>query len=146
MYRRKAILLFLFIGLFNSCQTATTATDWTPQFLDKEQAPLVDAMATAIIAQAEKPTELVPIINNFIDTTVLKYSGYEQLQFKKGIKLLEKQAKFFTGKSFLDCKMAEQQKYLQLQESEAKDSWKRTGEKPFFLTFKEMVLAGAAKG
>ena len=144
MYQIKAILLLLFIGLFNSCQTET-ATTWTPQFLDKEQAPLVNAMATAILDQSGKSIDKMPVLNHFIDTTVLNYNGYEQLQFRKGIKQLEKQAKFFTGKSFLDCKKVEQQKCLQLQEAEAKDSWKRTGEKPFFLTFKELVLVGAEK-
>jgi len=144
MYQRKAILLFLFISLLSSCQTETPAA-WIPQFLDKEQAPLVDAMATAIIAQAGESTDKIPSINVFIDTTVLKYSGYEQLQFRKGIKLLEAQTKFFTGKSFVDCEKEEQQKCLKLQEREANDNWMSTGEKPFFFIFKELVLAGAAK-
>lgn len=154
MNRRKAIQRTAFLlggavsasiitGVMSGCQPTPKVEGWQPQFLDKDQAFLVGELAETILPETDTLGAKSLGIPEYIDV-ILKdcFSGYEQLQFKKGLVEINEKCQFFAGKPFLDCSAEEREKFLILNEKEGIQKRNKTGDKAFITTLKELVLTG----
>ncbi len=154
MNRRKAIQQTAYLlggavsasiiaGVMSGCQPTPKVADWQPQFLDKDQAYLIGELAETILPETDTPGAKELGIPEYIDVIVNDcFTGYEQLQFKKGLVELNEKCQFFAGKSFLDCSAEEREKFLVLNEQEGIKKRNESGEKAFITTLKELVLTG----
>jgi len=153
MNRRKAIQQTAIIlggavsasviaGVMSGCQPKG-APDWTPQFLTAEQAKTVEAIAETILPETDTLGAKSLHLTEFIDLMLKDvFSGYDQLQFPKGLAKLEEECQFFTGGPFLNASPTDREKFLVLQEQKGMKSQQETGEKSFISKIKELVLVG----
>ena len=153
MNRRKAIQRTAYLlggavsasviaGVMSGCQPSGEP-DWTPQFLTPEQAKTIEAIAETILPETDTPGAKSLHLTEFIDIMVKdNFSGYDQLQFPKGLAKLEEECQFFAGSSFLDASPEEREKFLVLHEKKAKQLQEQTGDKAFISRIKELVLVG----
>ncbi len=153
MNRRKAIQQTAYLlggavsasviaGVMSGCQP-TGAPDWTPQFLTKEQAAMIEEIAEIILPETDTPGAKSMHLTEFVDKMVHEvFNGFEQLQFSKGLDKFEEQCQFFTGKNFMNCSSDERHKFLTIHEPEAIATQQKTGEKSWFSSIKELVLVG----
>lgn len=153
MNRRKAIQQTAYLiggavsasviaGVMSGCQPSGDP-DWTPQFLTTEQAKTIEAIAETILPETDTPGAKSLHLTEFIDLMVKDtYSGYDQLQFPKGLAKLEEECQFFTGGNFLSASPEEREKFLVLHEQKGKKSQEQTGDKPFISKIKELVIVG----
>jgi len=153
MNRRKAIRQTAIIlggavsasviaGVMSGCQPKGEP-DWTPQFLTPTQAKTIEAISEYILPETDTPGAKSLHLTEFIDLMVKDtYSGYDQLQFHKGLAKFQEECKFFTGTPFLNASSVDQQKFLVLHEQKAVSLQKQTGAKPFIFNIKELLLVG----
>ena len=153
MNRRKAIQQTAYLlggavsasviaGVMSGCQPKG-APDWVPQFLTPEQAKTIDAIAETILPETDTLGAKSLHLTEFIDLMLKDvFSGYEQLQFPKGLAKLEEECQFFTGSNFLNASPEEREKFLVLHEKKGLEIQQETGEKPFISKVKELVLVG----
>ncbi len=153
MNRRKAIQQAAYLlggavsasviaGVMSGCQPSG-APDWTPQFLTPEQAKTIDAIAETILPETDTLGAKSLHLTEFIDLMVKDtFSGYDQLQFPKGLAKLEEECQFFTGGTFLNASPTDREKFLVLHEQKGLKLQQQTGEKPFISSIKELVLVG----
>lgn len=153
MNRRKAIQQTVYLlggavsasfiaSAMSSCQPKG-APDWTPQFLTSEQAKTIEAIAETILPETDTLGAKSLHLTEFVDLMLKDvFSGYDQLQFPKGLGQLEEECQFFTGSSFLNASPKDREKFLVLQEQKGMNLQKQTGEKAFISTLKELVLTG----
>ncbi len=153
MNRRKAIQQTAYLlggavsasviaGVMSGCQPKG-APDWTPQFLTPEQAKTMEAIAEIILPETDTLGAKSLHLTEFIDLMLKDvFSGYEQLQFTKGLTKLEEECQFFTGGNFLSASLKDREKFLVLHEDKGLELQRQTGEKPFISKVKELVLVG----
>ena len=153
MNRRKAIQQTAYLlggavsasviaGVMSGCQPKG-APDWVPQFLTPEQAKTIEAIAETILPETDTLGAKSLHLTEFIDLMVKDvFSGYEQLQFPKGLAKLEEECQFFTGSNFLNASPEEREKFLVLHEKKGAEIQQETGEKSFISKIKELVLVG----
>ena len=153
MNRRKAIQQTVYLlggavsasviaGAMSGCKPKG-ALDWAPQFLTKEQAETIEALAETILPETDTPGAKSLHLTEFIDLMLKNvFNGFEQLQFPKELVKFEEKCQFFTGNNFLNSSPDERQKFLVLNEKKALGNQQKTGEKAFISKIKELVLVG----
>lgn len=122
-------------GVLSGCQ-ANNAVDWTPVFLDNEQAKMVEAIADGILPATDTPGALDVGVPSFIDLMLKEaFSNAEQKKFTEGLAALDVACGEQYQKEFLACNKQEQTALLTQQEK-ASDG---TG---FIRMIKELTLLG----
>ena len=124
-------------GVLNGCQPSG-APDWEPQFLTKEQAKLVGAIAECILPATDSPGAKELYVDEFIDLMLKdNFSEEEQQEFIAGLTLLEENAQTANSKSFSKSSSDQQVSLLQSLEGEEESPGKT-----FFTTMKSLTLLG----
>ena len=122
-------------GVLSGCQV-NNAVDWTPTFLDHEQAKMVEAIADCILPTTDTPGALDVGVPAFVDLMLKEvYSQAEQQNFTVGMTALEATCEEQHKKKFLSCNQQEQTALLTQQE-------KAAGGAGFIRMIKELTLLG----
>lgn len=123
-------------GVLSGCQ-ATSGVDWTPVFLEQEQAQTVESLANCILPATETPGALEVGVPSFIDLMLKEaYNSEEQDRFTAGLSSLSASSQAQYNKPFSRCNLEEQTALLT--ELESANS---TGPS-FFRMAKELTLLG----
>lgn len=123
-------------GVLGGCQPSNSI-DWTPVFLDREQAGVVEAIADCILPATSTPGALDVGVPGFIDTMLMDvYSPAEQSQFTAGLTALREASQAKYQEEFIACSKEEQTALLSELES-------ATSSQPSFIKMaKELTLLG----
>ncbi|NRB49192.1 MAG: gluconate 2-dehydrogenase subunit 3 family protein [Saprospiraceae bacterium] len=123
-------------GLLSGCQ-ASPSVDWSPVFLEQEQARMVESIADCILPATETPGALDVGVPAFIDLMLKDaYSAEEQNRFLTGLSSLEASSQEKYEKGFLYCSNEDQTALLTTLEKEAASA-------PSFIRMaKELTLLG----
>ena len=138
----SALSASVIAGVMSGCKP-TMDINWQPKLLTKDQAMLVEELAETILPETNTLGAKSLHVAEFIDLMLKEnFSDFDQLQFTKGLAKIDEQAQFFIAKPFLKASPEERQKFLTIQEGEAIKTQQKTGQKPFLLLLKELVLTG----
>lgn len=123
-------------GVLSGCQ-ATAAVDWTPVFLDQEQAQILEKLANCILPATETPGALEVGVPAFIDLMLKEaHNSEEQHRFTKGLSSLSESSQAAYNKPFSSCSVEEQTAILTALENE------NTPGPSFIRMAKELTLLG----
>lgn len=137
-------------GVLQGCQPSR-ALDWTPEFLNEDQAFLVADMAECILPKTEDlPGAKEVLVDRFIDKMLLEvYKEKDQQIVVQGLVDVDQRSQTAHGKKFSDCNPEQQLEILNTLNSEAIAKAKAIGnikdadkQWPAFLKFKQLVLIG----
>ena len=123
-------------GILAGCQPSNSV-DWTPVFLDQDQAGMVEAIADCILPATSTPGALDVGVPSFVDLMLQEtYSPEEQNRFTTGLSSLAKTSQARYQKDFSACKAEEQTTLLSELEKAVSDG------PSFFKMIKELTLLG----
>jgi len=122
-------------GVLSGCQ-ANNAVDWTPTFLDNDQAKMVETIADCMLPTTDTPGALDVGVPSFVDLMLKEaYSPTEQEKFTAGMLALDAACEEKQQKKFLACNQQEQTALLIQQE-------KTSDGAGFIRMIKELTLLG----
>ena len=125
--------------------TVKKEINWVPTFFTKKQATLVGQVAERILPLTGSPGALDVGVDAFIDIMLRDcYEKAEQESFLNGIRELEEISQASFNKSFAEIN-TEQQDSMLIKLENNLEIWIEdggSGERPFFLTIKELTLLG----
>lgn len=123
-------------GLLSGCQ-AHPSIDWTPVFLEQEQAKMVESIADCILPATETPGALDVGVPAFVDLMLKEaYSSEEQNLFLTGLASLAADSQEKYQKAFHSCSTEDQTALLTELENEAAST------PSFIRMIKELTLLG----
>lgn len=123
-------------GILSGCQ-ARPNVDWTPVFLEQEQALLVESIANCILPATETPGALDVGVPAFVDLMLQEaYNSEEQALFLSGLTSIDEMGQEKYQKVFNDCTLEEQTTLLSQMENES------TSSPSFIRMVKELTLLG----
>jgi hypothetical protein len=140
------------LGVLNGC-SAKPSAGWQPQFLSKEEGPLVEEIAELIVPRTDTPGARDVGVPAFIDV-ILKdaYPSEDQARFVSGLKDFDSAAQRAHGKPFLQLPQAQRLAFLQQVHDAAanaeraqvqdRDIPAAERKRPFVLMMKELTLLG----
>ena len=129
------------IGFLNGC-SSEPALYWTPKYVSEDQARLIESIAEAIIPATDTPGAKDAGVPAFIEKMVHEtYPEENRKQFMDGLGAFGKKVEEQEGKSFSELDPDKKLAVIQAENAAALESRGR-GERPFFLSIKELTLLG----
>ena len=123
-------------GVLSGCQ-ANSGVDWTPVFLEQEQAQIVESLANCILPATDTPGALEVGVPAFIDLMLKEaYNKEEQNRFTSGLSALSETSQAAYKQPFYKCSMEQQTSLLTQLENES------TSSPSFIRMAKELTLLG----
>jgi gluconate 2-dehydrogenase gamma chain len=140
------------LGVLSGC-SAKPSAGWQPQFLSKEDGPIVEEIAELILPRTGTPGARDVGVPAFIDV-ILKdaYPSEDQARFVSGLKDFEAAAQRAHGKPFMQLPQAQRLAFLQQVHAAAANAERAQVQdhdipaaerkRPFVLMMKELTLLG----
>lgn len=136
-----AVSASLMTAYLQGCQPAAPSLDWEPGFLNADQAKQLAAAVDAIFPKTDTPSASEVGVHQFIDLMLTDCADEEEQNgFVAGLAQLDEDSKAAYGKAYAACSADQQLELLNKMNQEAGSA--QTGERPFILTLKQMVLMG----
>lgn len=128
------------LGVMSGCK-ADPVLNWTPAYLNLEEASIIEKMVDRIIPATDTPGAIDAGVPIFIDRMMADfYQEKEKSTLKEGIKKVAADAKAAYGSSFTDLTEEQQIELLTKYDQEAYSS--TTQQDHFFKTIKELTILG----
>jgi gluconate 2-dehydrogenase gamma chain len=129
------------MGILNGC-TAEPSLYWTPKYVTKEQAVELEAIAETIIPATGTPGAKDAGVPAFIEKMVHEvYKPADVKKFMDGLAAFSKKVEDKEGDPFSQLDAAKQLEVIKAENSAAL-SGAGGGERPWFLSMKELTLLG----
>jgi hypothetical protein len=132
-------------GILKGC-TPKPGVDWTPVFLQQDQAAIVSNVSEIIIPKTDTPGAKDVGVPGFIDKMLKEvYSEEDQKFFMDGLAAFNDEAKKEFGDEFLDLSEEDQKALVKKVHDaaiEAERTTKPAPKRPFILMMKELTMLG----
>lgn len=120
---------------------------WTPKYLSKEEAMVVDELAELILPRTNTPGARDAGVPAYIDRYVMEvFSEKEQNRFKAGLKLFDEGARESYDNDFSKLSINKKRDYFLERQNilmtELKNKKNGSNEKPFILVIRELTMLG----
>jgi len=89
-------------AVLNGCK-ADPALDWSPSFLNANQANLISEISEMIIPKTDTPGAKDAMVDRFVDSMLETYAPEDREQFMEGLVSFDNKANSLFSKSFVDC-------------------------------------------
>lgn len=122
--------------------------NWTPEYLNAEQADLVTAISETMFPKTETPGAIEAGIGSFMDITLKNNTDKDhQVLFAAGLASLDQKAADEYGKGFIQLSDEDRLSFLEKLDKEQYDLRQskprmKFNERPFFWNFKELAMSG----
>lgn len=129
------------LGILNGCK-AEPNIYWTPKYITKEQAVELEAIAEAIMPATDTPGAKDAGVPAFIEKMVHEvYKPEDVTKFMDGLAAFGKKVEDEQGDAFSSLSAARKLEVIKAENSAALQS-RAAGERPWFLSMKELTLLG----
>ncbi|MCI4668229.1 MAG: gluconate 2-dehydrogenase subunit 3 family protein [Bacteroidia bacterium] len=138
-------------AILSGCQPDGTASTWTPQALDQNQANLLSDLCESILPATDTPGAIDLGVPKFIDDMVANYMNEKhRKQFIEGLDKVNADAQSKHGKDYLSLEEAEKMEMLTAYDKESYNfnmKWKNKVRpkdlvSPFFGKLKGLTMTG----
>ncbi len=129
------------IGFLNGCSTEP-GLYWTPKYVSEDQARLIEAIAETIIPATDTPGAKDVGVPAFIEKMVHEtYPAEAKKKFMEGLDAFGKKVEEQEGDPFTKLDADKKLAIVQAENQAALEILKQ-GERPFFLSIKELTVLG----